>query len=198
MQSFREEKTMPTGISPGTIITGPRRRFRQLNEKPLHDDFIFYFAIVAAASVLFMMLPLLAGKEPEIDGLHRIGFTVAGIPVTLVQGLIGGAVALLAVSLVEHFFLLFVDVRREFEKTMKSAVYALSPFILFSWAVLLEIPFAGLLLLVCFCLMTYFGVWAFHEKSKDRAAFVALATGAVLAFYLHRWLLDPVLILLSP
>jgi hypothetical protein len=103
-----------------------------------------------------------------------------------VQGLITGAVALLAVSLVEHFFLLFVDVHREFEKTMKSVVYALAPLILFSWAVLLEVPFAGLLLLAWFCLSTYFGVWIFHEKSKDRAVFVALATGVVLAYYLHR------------
>ncbi|MDD4567818.1 MAG: hypothetical protein PHU37_07930 [Methanoculleus chikugoensis] len=106
--------------------------------------------------------------------------------VTLIQGLMTGAVALLAISLVEHFFLLFVDVHRKFEKTMKSVVYALSPCILFSWAVLLKVPFAGLLLLVCFGLLTYHGVWIFHELSGDRAAFAALATGAVLAYYLHR------------
>ncbi len=177
---------MSTGISPGTIITDPRRHFQQLNERPLRDDLIFYFAIVAAASVLFMVLPLLTGEAAKIDGTHRIWFIAAGTLVTLTQGLITGAVALLAVSLVEHFFLLFVDVHREFEKTMKSAVYALSPLILFSWAILLEVPFAGLLLLAWFCLSTYFGVWIFHEKSKDRAVFVALATGAVLAYYLHR------------
>ncbi len=188
---------MPTGISQETIFSGPRRRFQQLNEKPLRDDLIFYFAIVAAASVLFMALPFLTGEAAEIDGTHRIWFIAAGTLVTLTQGLINGAVALLAVSLVEHFFLLFVDVHREFEKTMKSAVYALSPLILFSWAVLLKIPFAGLLLLAWFCISTYFSVWIFHEKSKDRAVFVALATGVVLAYYLHRWLLDPVVVLLS-
>ncbi len=134
-----------------------------------------------------MMLPLLTGETAEIDGLHLIWFLVAGTLIVLVQGLItGGAVALLAVSLVEHFFLLFVDVHREFEQTMKSTVYALSPLILFSWAVLLKIPFAGLLFLAWFCLSTFFGVRIFHEKSKDRAVFVALATGVVLAFYLHR------------
>jgi hypothetical protein len=194
-------RSMSSEISAGTIFSGPRRRFRELDEKPLRNDLIFYFTVVAAASVLFMALPLFTGsylgEGSEIDGLHRIGFIVAGILIVLVQGLMTGAVALLAVSLVEHFFLLFVDVHREFEKTMKSVVYALSPFILLSWAILLEVPFAGLLLLAWFCLMTYFGVWIFHEKSKDRAAFVALATGAVLAYYLHRWLLDPVLILLS-
>ncbi|NMA10025.1 MAG: hypothetical protein GX932_03260, partial [Methanomicrobiales archaeon] len=95
-----------------TIFTGPRRVFQRLNEKPLRDDLIFYFAIVAVASVLFMALSLLAGEGVENSGTHRIWFIVAGTLVTLTQGLITGAVALLAVSLVEHFFLLFVDVHR--------------------------------------------------------------------------------------
>ena len=173
-------------MSTETIFTGPRRVFQKLNEKPLRDDLTFYFAIVAVASVLFMALPLLTGEAAETDGMHRAWFIVAGTLITLTQGLITGAVALLAGSLVEHFFLLFVDVHREFEQTMKSAVYALSPLILFSGAVLLKIPFAGLLLLAWFCFSTYFGVWIFHEKSKDRAVFVALATGVALAYYIHR------------
>jgi len=177
---------MSTGISQETAFPGPQRVFWHLNEKPLRDDLVVYFAIVAVASALFMALPLLTGEGVEIDGTHRIGLIVAGTLIALVQGLITGAVALLAVSLVEHFFLLFVDVHREFEQTMKSVVYALAPLILFSWAVLLEVPFAGLILLVWFCLMTYFGVVVFHEKSEDRAVFVALATGMVLAYYLHR------------
>ncbi len=181
---------MPTGIPSGTTLAGPRRFFEQLNERSLRDDLVFYFTIVIAASLLFMLAPLIMGSypgsEPMAGGLHRAWFIVAGTLIVLVQGLITGSVALLAVSLVEHFFLLFVDVHREFEQTMKSVVYALSPFILFSWAVVLKVPFAGPLLLAWFCLTTYFGVWIFHEKSKDRAIFVALATGAVLAYYLHR------------
>ena len=180
------EKIMSTEISSKTTFPGPRRVFQHLNEKPLRDDLVVYFAIVAVASVLFTALPLLTGEGVESDGTHRIGLIAAGTLIVLVQGLITGAIALLAVSLVEHFFLLFVDVHREVEQTMKSVVYALSPLILFSWAVLLEAPFAGLILLVWFCLMTYFGVVVFHEKSEDRAVFVALATGMVLAYYLHR------------
>lgn len=193
---------MPIGVSPETVVTGPRRFFQRLNEKPLRSDLLFYLTIVIAASILFMLAPLIMGpypgNEPVTDGLHRTGFIVAGILVSLVWGLITGAVALLAVSLIEHFFLLFVDVHREFEKTMKSVIYTLSPIILFSWAILiLEVPFTGLLLLGCFCLLTYLGIVVFHEKSKDRAVFVSLATGAVLAIYFHRWVLDPVLVLLS-
>ncbi|MCK9343261.1 MAG: YIP1 family protein [Massilibacteroides sp.] len=181
---------MSREISPESIFSSPRRRFQQLDEKPLRDDLIFYFAIVAVASIFWMADSILTGPHPVdgpgIEGLHRTGSILLSIFASLFMGLANGAVALLAVSLVEHFFLLFVDVHREFEKTMKSVVYALAPLILFSWAILLEVPFAGLLLLVCFCLITYIGVRVFHEKSEDRAVFVALATGAVLAFYLHR------------
>jgi len=84
----------------------------------LRNDLVFYAAIVAAASILFMVLPLLTGPYQE-EGLDRIGAVVSGTLITLIQGLITGAVALLAISLVEHFFLLFVDVHREFELTMK-------------------------------------------------------------------------------
>lgn len=69
---------MSTEISPESAFPGPRRVFQKLNEKPLRDDLIFYFAIVAVASVLFMMLPLLTGETAEIDGLHLIWFLVAG------------------------------------------------------------------------------------------------------------------------
>ncbi len=172
-------------IPPETIVAGPRRLFERLNEKPLRDDLVFYFAIAAGASILWTALSILAGPPP-MEELHPTGLFSPGIFVILFLGLVNGAFALLAVSLIEHFFLLFVDVHREFEQTMKSAVYALSPLILFSWAIVLGVPFAGPLLLACFCLLTYFGVRVFHEKSGDRAAFSALATGAALAIYLHR------------
>jgi hypothetical protein len=81
-------------MSAGTIITGPQWVFQKLNEKSLCDDLIFYFAIVAAASVLFTMPPLLTEEAPEIGGLHRTWFIVAGTLITLTQGLITGAVAL--------------------------------------------------------------------------------------------------------
>jgi len=73
---------MSTETPSETTFTGPRRVFQRLNEKSLRDDLVFYFAIVAVASVLFMALPLLTGKEPEIDGLHRLWFIAAGTLIT--------------------------------------------------------------------------------------------------------------------
>lgn len=121
-------------------------------------------------------------------GLPYIVDIALATVILLAWSLINGAVILLVVSLVEHFFLLFVDEKRGFERTVKSAVYALVPAILFGWAVAI-IPHAGLLLLICFSQITYVGTRVFHEKSRDRAAFVALATGAALLPLCARWIL---------
>ncbi|WP_292394769.1 YIP1 family protein [Methanoculleus sp. UBA303] len=185
---------MSTGIPSETAYTSPRRLFEQLNKKPLRDDLLFYFTIVIAVSILFMVVPFFTGPYPETEpgtgGLHWI--VISGTIISLIQGLITGTIALLAISLVEHFFLLFVDVHREFEKTMKSVIYSLSPCILFSWAVVVvKAPYAGLLLLLAFCLITYLSVRVFHEMSEDRAVFVSLATSAVLAMYFSRWIFGP-------
>lgn len=98
--------------------------------------------------------------------------------IVLTGGLLTGAVLLLGTSLIEQFFLLFVDVKKSFEMTMKTAVYALAVAIPLAWAALLFITFV---------ILTFCGIRVFHSLSIDRAAFVSLATGAVLLFFSYRW-----------
>ncbi|WP_067047977.1 YIP1 family protein [Methanofollis ethanolicus] len=174
------------------ILTDPRHLFEHLKETSLKEDLRVYFTLVLATSVLFLLPMYFLGSEPgteySVMGLpYVVGIALATV-VQLAWSLINGAVILLVVSLVEHFFLLFVDENRGFERTMKSVVYALVPVILFGWAVA-AVPHAGLLLLACFSLITYVGTRVFHEKSRDRAAFVALATGAALLALCARWVL---------
>ncbi|MBT8507557.1 hypothetical protein AZH53_03870 [Methanomicrobiaceae archaeon CYW5] len=180
----------------GQLKTGfshPLRIFQELNEKPLRAALTFFFAIVIAVSICFTLISFLQGadmgNESGISGLYPVGLIVLGTFIGLVQGLISGVISLLGISLIEHFFLLFVDVEQGFEKTIKSAVYALSPVVLFFWViVIVQNLFASLLLLICFGLMTYWGIRIFHEKSKDRAAFVSLATSIVLMILLRGWI----------
>ncbi|WP_394339343.1 MULTISPECIES: YIP1 family protein [unclassified Methanoculleus] len=185
---------MSTRILLRTASTSPPGFFQRLNEKSLRDDLQFFFALVVVTSIIYILLPLIMGFYPENEfkiGLHQIWVLALGIFICLIQGIICGTVALLGISLVEHFFLLFVDVHLGFEKTMKSVIYALSPCILFSWVILiLRVPFVSLLLLFCFSLVTYFGVLIFHGISKDRALFVTLMTSAILAILFHRWIFD--------
>ena len=178
-----------------TAFTSPLSFFQQRNTKSLQEDFWFFFVIVAVVSICFTLATFLqgglyAGNESGIAGWHHVGVILLGTVVGLLQGLIGGVIFLLGISLIEHFFLLFVDEDGEFEKTMKSVVYALFPVILFFWVgVVVKVPFASLLLLICFGLITYYGIRVFHEISKDRAAFVSLATSIVLLFLFRRWIL---------
>jgi hypothetical protein len=175
-------------MSAKTASADPLSIFQQLKEKSLHDDLRIFVAIAIAGSLVFTLASLLmtpdSGSGFGDSGLYFVGFVVF---VGLVWSLINGAVALLAISLIEHFFLLFVDEHKGFEKTMKSAIYALVPVLLFFWVtVIVESAFVSLLLLVCFCLITFFGVRIFHEKSLDRAAFVSLATSAVFMMLFFR------------
>ena len=180
----------------GQLKTGfshSMRVFQELNEKPLGADLKFFFAIVIAVSICFTLISFLQGadlgNESGISGLHLAGLIGLGTFIGLVQGLISGVISLLGISLIEHFFLLFVDAEQGFEKTIKSAVYAFSPVVLFFWVIVIVQNVVGsLLLLTCFCLMTYWGIRVFHEKSKDRAAFVSLATSIVLIILFRGWI----------
>lgn len=183
-----------------TALTSLRQFFQQLNKKPLGADLQLFFVTVVAMSILFALASfftgLYPGNESGPDGLYSIGLLVLGIFISLIQGLIVGVVALLGVSLVEHFFLLFVNVHHGFEKTMKSVIYALFPCILFFWAVVIvEVPLAGLLPLFVFGLITYLSVQIFHEMSRGRAVFVSLATSIVLAILFYRWIFGSGLLL---
>ncbi|QYZ79152.1 hypothetical protein E2N92_06755 [Methanofollis formosanus] len=173
------------------IFTGPGRLFDQLRIKSLQEDLLFFFTVVLAVSILSTLRTLLMYPVHEPTAPYLIGGMLFGAFGPL-QSMITWAVILLSVSLIEHFFLLFVDEHQGFERTMKSAIYALFPTVLFWWAaVILKIPYAGLLLLLCFTLITYSGIRKFHEKSKDRAAFVSLATSAVLLILFSRWISVP-------
>lgn len=178
-----------------TAFNTPCALLRQLNVKSLYDDLKFFFAVVLTGSLLFtlasFLLALYTGNESGSSGLYLIGLVSLGIFIGLIQGLINGAIVLLGVSLIEHFFLLFVDEHKGFEKTMKSVIYALSPSILLFWLTLvIESTFVRLLLLFCFSLISYFGIRTFHEKSKDRAAFVTIATSAVLLVFFSGWIFN--------
>ncbi|MEA2034713.1 MAG: YIP1 family protein [Euryarchaeota archaeon] len=184
---------MSTGTQLKTAFTSPPRLFQQLKKKSLREDLQFFFGIVIAVSICFtlgsFLLEPYPGNESGISELYFIGLILLGTLIGLLQGLINGVISLLGISLIEHFFLLFVNEHQGFEKTMKSVIYALLPCILFFWVVVIvNIPFVSLLLLFCFGLITYCGIRVFHEKSKDRAAFVSLATSAVLLMLFHRWI----------
>lgn len=170
-------------MSSKTIFNTIIRSFEQIEQKPLRDDLLLYFGIVILVYCASFFLMLHEGGAGGF--LFLLPFIIV-----LASGLLTGAVLLLGTSLIEHFFLLFVDVRKSFEMTMKTAVYALAVVFPLAWAALL-IPnlLLAVLLIVIFVLLTFCGIRVFHSLSIDRSAFVSLATGAVLLFFSYRWLI---------
>ncbi|MBP2146609.1 hypothetical protein J2129_002063 [Methanofollis sp. W23] len=168
-----------------------RRLFNHLQISSLQEDLLFFFAAVLAVSVLFHLGIFVTGPGHDPVGSHLLLGMVFGA-FGIVQSLVTWTVILLGVSLIEHFFLLFVDAHQGFERTMKSVIYALLPIVLFWWAVaVMKVPAAGPLLLLCFALITYFGICVFHDISKDRAAFASLATSAAVLVLFSRWIVGP-------
>lgn len=170
-------------MSSNRFFTTIIRSFEQLEQKSLRDDLLLYFGVVILVYCASFLMMLHEGGAGGFVFLLPLAIVLAG-------GLLTGAVLLLGTSLIEQFFLLFVDVKKSFEMTMKTAVYALVVAIPLAWAALLipNIAFTALLI-ITFVVLTFCGIRVFHSVSTDRAAFVSLATGAVLLFFSYRWLI---------
>ncbi len=167
-----------------TIFNRTIRSIQQLEGKPLRDDLILYIGIVILVyCASFLMMIHEGGAAAGVVFLLPLTIVLAG-------GLLTGAVVLLGTSLIEHFFLLFVDVKKSFEMTMKTAVYTLAVVFPLVWAALL-VSNSHLIVLpaIVFVILTFCGIRIFHSLSIDRAAFVSLATGAVLLCFSYRWLM---------
>jgi hypothetical protein len=179
-----------------SVSAGIHRVFLRLKKKSFREDLVFFLAVVIAGSLFFnltiFLTAIISGHGPSPGGLQILGNVSLGLVIGIIQGLIGGVVLLLGTSLVEHFFLLLVDVRNNFEMTVKSAAYALAPAVLFYWLIVIaKMPPLYLLLLVWFGVITYFGATIFHGRTVDRAVFVSIATSAVLLFLSYEWLVRP-------
>ena len=170
-------------MSSNSIFNTMLRSFQQIEQKPLREDLLLYFGIVILVYCASFLMMLHDGGAGGFLFLLPFIIVLAG-------GLLTGAVVMLGTSLIEHFFLLFVDVKKNFEMTMKTAVYALAIVFPLAWAALL-VSNSHLIVLpaIVFVILTFCGIRVFHSLSIDRAAFVSLATGAVLLFFSYRWLM---------
>jgi len=141
----------------------------------LKQDVLVFIASVLTGSLLFIAVSL---SLPDISR-WPVNTGPAGSAV-MAGTLLGMFVAdglffLLIISLVEHFFVLFIKDHPAFEKSMKSVIYASAIPLMLIWAMLV---FPGLyvipVLTGVFALMTFFGVREFHSVSNDRALFVSV------------------------
>lgn len=165
----------------GGIILNPSAHLEKIRNQPLKDDVLVFILVTVVGSILMFFSTVIStsviGNEEFLNP--------AGIPVMILTILflfvVDGLFFVLIISLIEHFFILFTGENRGFEKTMKSVIYASVLPVLFLWIpAIFHIPYSALLLAGAFCIVTFYGIFIFHEKSKDRAVFVALFTTGVI------------------
>lgn len=159
------------------IILSPSGYLKEIKEQPIKDDVLSFILVTAIGSILMFFSTVI---RTAVTGNGEF-LNPAGVLVTILTILflfvVDGLFLMLIISLIEHFFVLFMGEHRGFEKTMKSVIYASVIPVLFLWIpAVFHIHYSALLLAGAFCLVTFYGILMFHEKTKDRAAFVALFT----------------------
>ncbi|MCK9631030.1 MAG: YIP1 family protein [Methanoregula sp.] len=154
----------------------------KIKEQPIKVDFYLFSAIVLIGSLLYHFSYLIQNMHnPQMDVLN-VGSMIVLTLMTVFLFIYNGIIFLLIVSLIEHFFVLFIERKPDFEKTMKSVIYASFLPVLFLWIPsVFHIPFSALVLIGAYMIITFYGIRIFHGVTVDRAAFVAsFTTGCIL------------------
>jgi len=158
----------------------------KIKDQPLKTDCYLFVAIVLIGSILyhFSYLSQVVHHAP-VDFLNPGSMIVLAL-MTGFLFLCNGIIFLFILSLIEHFFVLFIKRKPDFEKTMKSVIYASALPVLFLWIPsVFQIPFSVLALIGAFMIITFYEIRLFHEVTVDRAAFVALFMSGCIIIVLH-------------
>ena len=165
------------------IITNPPAYLNEVRDQPLKDDVLFFIGAAILGSLFYLgftaIRTVIAGQPGMLSPLGIVVMAVTMMVLFVIDGL----AFVLVVSLVEHFFVLFTDDHRDFEKTMKSVIYASVLPVLFVWTIY-NVQYSALVLAAAFLVVTYIGIRTFHEVTKDRAAFVAIFTTGFIIYML--------------
>ncbi|MGB7788840.1 YIP1 family protein [Methanoregula sp.] len=159
------------------IILSPSGYLEEIRDQPLKDDILSFVLVTVAGSILMFFSTVITTAVNGRGELLGPAGIVVMILTILFLFVVDGLFLMLIVSLIEHCFVLFTGEHRGFEKTMKSVIYASVLPVLFFWIPsVFHITCSALLLVVAFGIITFYSILTFHEKTKDRAAFVAIFT----------------------
>jgi hypothetical protein len=164
------------------IIRSPSGYLEKIRDQPLKDDILSFILVTMVGSILmFFSIFIMTAVTGQEEFLNPAGAVVMFLTILFLY-VFNGLFLMLVISLIEHFFVLSTGEHRGFEKTMKSVICASVLLVLLFWIPsVFHIRYSALILAGVFCIMTFYGILTFHEKTKDRAAFVALfTTGLIL------------------
>jgi hypothetical protein len=150
----------------------------EVKDQPVKEDILRFITVLFIGSLLYLFSYVIQkGFIEQTEVLDIRGIIVLTAMVLFLF--------LFIICLIEHFFVLFIDRKPVFEKTMKSVIYASVLPVLFLWVPsVFQIRFSALVLLFAFMVFTFYGIHTIHGKTIDRAAFVAFFTTGCIIFLL--------------
>ncbi|AGB03359.1 YIP1 family protein [Methanoregula formicica] len=154
----------------------------KITKQSIRADFYLFTAILLVGSLLYHVSYLIQKVHTSPVDVLNPGSMIVLTLMTVFLFIYNGIIFLLAISLAEHFFVLFISDKPDFEKTMKSVIYASFLPVLFLWIPsVFHIPCSALVLVGAYTIITFYGIRIFHGVTVDRAAFVAIfTTGCIL------------------
>jgi membrane-associated HD superfamily phosphohydrolase len=168
------------------FISNPPGYLEEMKNQPVKTDILTFLVVILCGTLCYLTAYIIQKGYIEqvqtFDPLSVGVLILSGISLFVVDGLF----FLLIISLIEHFFVLFTERKPDYEKTLKSVIYALFIPILFLWVTgVFHIPGSIPALIAIFAVFTFYGTRAFHHLSNDRAAFVSMFTTGVIVILLY-------------
>jgi hypothetical protein len=146
----------------------------EIRNQALLKDLLQFIIVALTGSMVFFFVYVIQKGFPGHEIPDAWGFLIL-MGMVVFTFVYSALFFLLVISLAEHFFVLFISDKPDFEKTMKSVIYASMVPILFIWIpAIFHIPVSALALTGVFIVFTFYGILIFHNSTKDRAAFVAI------------------------
>jgi hypothetical protein len=168
-----------------SVISYPSGYMDEVKDQPVKEDILRFITVLFIGSLLYLFSYVIQKGFIEQTEVLDIRGIIVLTAMVLFLFLFNAMFFLLIICLIEHFFVLFIDRKPVFEKTMKSVIYASVLPVLFLWVPsVFQIRFSALVLLFAFMVFTFYGIHTIHGKTIDRAAFVAFFTTGCIIFLL--------------
>jgi hypothetical protein len=182
------------------FLMSPSETFKKTNGKSLGAAYQYYAALLVIFTVLFGIVVVSMGLATFTSMVDRMGAVpiVGGVAAGAVANFSGFVIAmgvffvylvflicLLGIfvsGLFFHAFVLLMGGEKGFRQTIKTTMYAATPFLLFGW-----IPFVSIIAYIWYLVLLVIGFKENHEMELGKAVLVVLIPIALVFILIGLW-----------
>jgi hypothetical protein len=182
------------------FLMSPSETFKKTNGKSLGTAYQYYAALLVIFTVLFGIVVVSMGLATFTSMVDKMGAVpiVGGVAAGAVANFSGFVIALgvffvylvflicllgiFVSGLFFHAFVLLLGGEKGFRQTIKTTMYAATPFLLFGW-----IPFVSIIAYIWYLVLLVIGLKENHEMELGKAALVVLIPIALVIILMGLW-----------